>query len=135
MTDHPIIEQYLEALTALREKNGFPFLRTMRDVPDESGIYMLTDTDDQDKCYYVGISKGMRSSISYFSDGSSSGSAMVTDLISQGLIKSRREAKDWMRSHVEVRWLRTEENPVSDYYLHQFLVAVLRPRHNEERER
>ena len=123
MTDHPIIEQYLETLTTLREKKGFPFLRTMRDVPDESGIYMLTDTEDTEKCYYVGISKGMRSSISYFSDGSSAGSDMVTDLITQGIIKSKRDAKDWMRGHVEVRWLRTEENATSDYHLHQFLAG------------
>ncbi len=133
MEDHPIIEQYLAALEALRAKEPLPFARTMRQVPDEAGLYMLANTEDINDCYYIGLSKGMRSSISYFSDGSSAGSTMIADLISRGLIQSKRDAKDWTRTHVAVRWLESSKNPTEDSRLHHFLIAVLEPRYNEDK--
>ena len=60
---------------------------------------MLSDASDPSTCYYIGMSKGIRSSIRYFSDGSSAGAGMVNDLIAKGHIASRKDAKDWMRSH------------------------------------
>ena len=133
MDEHPIIIQYLDALKVLQDKEGQPFARTMRSVPDDSGIYMLSDTEDADKCYYIGMSKGIRSSISYFSDGSSAGATMTADLIAKGLIAFKKEAKDWMRRHITVRCLETKDNPTSDSHLHRFLIAVLQPAYNEER--
>ena len=94
---------------------------------------MLSDASDPSTCYYIGMSKGIRSSISYFSDGSSAGAGMVNDLIAKGHIASRKDAKDWMRSHVLVRWRETDEHPTSDAHLHRFLIAVLQPAYNEER--
>ena len=46
MDDHHIITEYLTALDELRSRQGQPFARTMRSVPDESGIYMLSDAED-----------------------------------------------------------------------------------------
>ena len=120
-------------LKVLQEREGQPFSRTMRSVPDDSGIYMLSDAQDASPCYYIGMSKGIRSSISYFSDGSSAGSGMIGDLIAKGHIASRKDAKDWMRSHVMVRWLETDEHLTSDSHLHRFLIAILQPAYNEDR--
>ena len=133
MDDHPIITEYLDALEMLQGRQGHPFARTMRVVPDEGGIYMLCDALNVTTCYYIGLAKGIRSSISYFSDGSSAGATMIADLIGKSLITSRKDAKDWMRGHVMVRWLETKDNPTSDAQLHRFLIAVLQPEYNEER--
>ena len=83
MDDHHIITENLTALDVLQAKEGQPFARTMRNVPDESGIYMLSDALDVKTCYYIGLAKGIRSSISYFSDGSSVGATMIADLIAK----------------------------------------------------
>ena len=84
MDDTPIITQYLSALEQLQGRDGHPFSRTMRSLPDDSGIYMLSDASDPGVCYYVGMAKGIRSSISYFSNGSSAGARMIRRLREKG---------------------------------------------------
>ena len=91
------------------------------DVPDEPGMYLLSD-HVTGEFLYVGKGKRTRGRIKNHWDGSSS-------FRTEGL-RSIAEAKEWLRSSVSIRWLTQNELTMSITVAAHFAIGALRPKYN-----
>ena len=113
-------------------KTAVPFAqRTMYEVPQESGVYMFSDVQGPLLCYYVGRAGNFQSRLLSHWDNNDPQADLCGKLIDAGIAQHTQESRKWIKEHVAVRWLTSDEIPMGDAYLEHFLIAVLQPRFNK----
>ncbi len=111
-------------------KDPVPFVQRTTRLPQERGVYMFSDVEGPHICYAVGRSADLQTRLRDHWDGNDPQADLCGKLKTEGMAQDNRESRDWITKHVAVRWLTSDEIPMDDGYLEQFLIAVLRPRFN-----
>ena len=104
---------------------------TIDAVPDESGIYLLSH-HSTDEALYVGHSKvGIRKRMIdhwYGTDDSDLGK----ELINEGIVRNKKEARDYIKAHVDIRWMTSHELDIDIGRAEYLAIRAFRPRFNKQ---
>ena len=99
-----------------------------RDIPETSGIYIISERDI-DNIVYIGLSANLRDRI-YRNHlmGDSAASSLKRKLMKLKKL-TRQQAKDYIKKYLFVRFKSIPEKEVKK--IEHFMIAVLNPKYND----
>ena len=115
----------------LLDKPGIPFTGgTIREIPDESGIYVFSNLRTEETLYVGQSKKGLMSRMKDHWAGTTS-SDLAKALLREGIAQSLIESRDWIRDKVAIRWLTYDELGMDIKFAEHFAIGALRPKLNK----
>lgn len=130
------IDEGYEIVEYMLDKPPISFSgRTLYEIPDESGIYVFSDRRTHNPLY-VGQSgadkkrKGtLRSRMKDHWDGTE-GSDLAKKLTDKGIVQDKREGREWIKEHVVIRYMMSDEFEMDILAAERFAIRALRPPFN-----
>ena len=118
-------------VTKLLGKPQIPFTSgDMRELPNESGIYLFSHRTKK-MMLYVGMSnKGIRSRmIDHW--GGAAPSDLAQKIADAGWVKNHKKpARDWIKKNVVIRYLTSDEFDIDVASAERYVIDALKPRLN-----
>ena len=109
----------------------------MHEIPEQSGIYLWSDTNSPEKFYYFGRSQtGLRTRMQRHWNQDDGG--MLTKLKNErrapGKTEQRlkEESQNWIRENVVLHWLTEDDIGMDLKFAESFAIGVLQPEYNRQ---
>ena len=100
-------------------------------IPDESGIYLLSHRSTG-KALYVGYSKvGIRKRMIDHWYGTAN-SDLGKKLINACVARNKKEAGDYIKTHVDIRWMTSDELDIDIRKAECLAICAFHPRFNKQ---
>ena len=104
---------------------------TLDAIPNESGIYLLSHRTTA-KALYIGHSKvGIRKRMKDHWYGTED-SDLGKELLNEGVVQNKKEARDYIKAHVDIRWMTGDELDIDISRAEFLAIRALRPRFNKQ---
>lgn len=110
------------------------YASTMRELPDESGIYILLHSETCNVLYAGMSGKSIRRRMIDHWYGAA-GSDLAKKLLNKKGVQNPDKAKDWIKKHVAIRWLTSAEFSMAVREAEIYAIRNLRPLLNIQHNR
>lgn len=138
MNIQPNIDEATDISEELRGRPPISFSGPTLNIPDKSGIYLLSDKSTN-KSLYVGMTQvGFRKRLKDHWDGTKSpnsaakSSDLVDKLVDKRLVCDVQAGKRWIKKHVVVRWMTCDEFDMDIREAERYVIRKLCPSLNDQ---
>ena len=116
---------------SLSNKDPVPFLKPKPDgLPNSSGIYLLSDRRTGGFLYVGYTKKGFQDRMIDHWRGTEQ-SDLAKELVGQEEVKTLKEAREWIKANVVIRWMTSNELGMDIRQAERLVIRVLQPRFNK----
>lgn len=107
---------------------------TMRELPEESGIYILSHSETCNVLYAGMSDQSIQMRMIDHWDGAAS-SDLAKKLVNKKCVPNPDKVKDWIKKHVDIRWLTSAEFSMAVREAEIYAIRNLRPLLNIQHNR